>query len=149
MAKGHGAPSGPPVSRQERTRWAWVVATFFGAGYLRPGPGTYGSAAATLLWLVAGWAVHHNTVTLTWMTVAAVVVATAVGIPAATRVAQESGRPDPGFVVIDEVAGQWIALLLLPPLWPAGTGIMADDLVAGCFALVLTQVCLSLLQRLH
>ena len=143
---------------------------------MHPGPGTYGSLAATGLWLIAGWAVHHNTLTLTWITALGVVIATAMGVPAATRVAHEAGRPDPGFVVIDEVAGQWLALLFMPPLWPnallallffrffdilkpppirrfenlpEGTGIMADDLVAGVFALVLAQVCLSLLQRLH
>jgi phosphatidylglycerophosphatase A len=33
------------------------------------------------------------------------------GIPAATIVARESGRHDPQIVVVDEVAGQWIALL--------------------------------------
>ena len=37
------------------------------------------------------------------------------GVPAATIAARESGRKDPGFVVIDEVAGQWIALLGSPP----------------------------------
>ncbi|MDP9040062.1 MAG: phosphatidylglycerophosphatase A, partial [Acidobacteriota bacterium] len=34
-----------------RTRWAWAVATFLGVGLLRPGPGTYGSVAAVLVWL--------------------------------------------------------------------------------------------------
>ena len=38
----------------------------------------------------------------------------ALGVPAATIAARESGRHDPGFVVIDEVAGQWIALLGCP-----------------------------------
>ena len=31
-----------------RRLWAWAVATFFGVGYLKPGPGTYGSIAAVL-----------------------------------------------------------------------------------------------------
>ena len=30
--------------------WATLVATFFGVGRLRPGPGTWGSLAAALLW---------------------------------------------------------------------------------------------------
>ena len=159
-----------------KTRWAWLIATFFGAGYLKPGPGTYGSVAAAVLWLIAGWAVHYNTATLTWITLAGVLLATAIGIPAATRAARESGREDPGFVVIDEVAGQWLALLFMPPLWPnallavilfrffdilkpppirrfealpEGTGIMADDLVAGIFACALGQLFLHLLQKLH
>lgn len=159
-----------------RTAWAWVVGTFCGAGFLKPGPGTYGSVAAVVLWLMTGWLVHHNTQNLTLVTAVAVVVITAVGIPAATRVAREAGREDPGMVVIDEVAGQWIALLFVPPLWPnalialiffrffdilkpwpirrfedlpEGTGIMADDLVAGAFALAATQLVLHLLQRLQ
>ena len=176
MALHGGAATGTAVPKHERTFWAWAVGTFFGAGYLRPGPGTYGSVAAVLLWLLAGYAFHGNTQTLTWITAAAAAFTTAVGIPAATRVARESGRPDPGFVVIDEVAGQWIALLFLPPLWPnallalllfrffdilkpppirrfealpEGTGIMVDDLVAGLFALALGQVLLGLLRHLH
>lgn len=161
-------------STHRKTGWAWAVGTFFGAGLLKPGPGTYGSAAATVLWLIAGWFVHHNTLQLTWVTVAGVAVATLVGIPAATRVAREAGRPDPGFVVIDEVAGQWLALLLVPPVWPdalmafvlfrffdilkpwpirrledlpAGTGIMLDDLGAGAFAFVVGHIILRLLQH--
>ena len=176
MALHGGQATTPAVATHERTLWAWAVGTFFGAGYLRPGPGTYGSIAATLLWLLAGFVVHHNTRTLTWVTLAGIALAIAIGIPAATRVARESGRPDPGFVVIDEVAGVWIALLLMPPLWPnallalilfrffdilkpppirrfealpAGTGIMADDLIAGVFALALGQLFLRLLQHLH
>lgn len=164
------------VTAPHKTRSAWLLATFFGAGYLQPGPGTYGSAAAVVLWLVAGWLLHHNTVTLTVVTVTATVLITAVGIPAATRVAREAGREDPGFVVVDEVAGQWVALLFVPPLWPnalvafllfrffdilkpwpirrfealpEGTGIMADDLVAGLFALGAAQLILHWLQRLQ
>ena len=46
-----------------------------------------------------------------WLTLAAALGAIAIGIPAATRVERESGREDPGYVVIDEVAGQWITLI--------------------------------------
>ena len=163
------------MDRDRKTRSAWVVATFFGTGFLRPGPGTYGSAAACILWLIAGWLVHHNTSTLTLITGVGVVLATAVGIPAATRVARESGRSDPGFVVLDEVAGQWVALLFMPPLWPnallafllfrffdilkpppirqlealpEGTGIMVDDLAAGAVALLFGRVMLYVMMRL-
>ena len=151
------------------------MGTFFGAGFLKPGPGTYGSAAACVLWLISGWLVHHNTWTLTVVTLAGVLLATGIGIPAATRVAREAGRSDPGFVVIDEVAGQWLALVLMPPLWPnallafllfrffdilkpwpirrlealpGGTGIVVDDLGAGLFALALGQLAMHLLARL-
>ena len=46
-----------------------------------------------------------------------IVLSIALGVPAATIAARESGRHDPGFVVIDEVAGQWIALLGSPADW--------------------------------
>ena len=94
---------------------------------------------------------------------AAALLATLIGIPAATIVARESGREDPGFEVIDEVAGQWIALIGVRTDWrhavlalmlfrlfdiwkpwpirrleelPAGIGIMLDDVAAGVLALV-------------
>ena len=150
-----------------RTTWAWLIATFFGVGRLKPGPGTYGSVAATLLWLTAAHLIHLAPVALACATLVAVLAATAIGIPASTIVAREAGREDPGFVVIDEVAGQWLAFLLMRPDWqhaalglvlfrifdiakpwpirrfeqlPEGTGIMLDDLAAGVFALVLGLV---------
>ena len=146
----------------QRTTWAWLLGTFFGAGLLRPGPGTYGSVAALLLWFGAAHALHPATPHLAIGTAIAAVLATLIGIPSATIVARESGREDPGHVVIDEVAGQLIALIAMPPDWqhaalalllfrvfdilkpppirqlerlPAGTGIMLDDVAAGLLAL--------------
>ena len=154
--------SDAPVGR--KTAWAWAVGTFLGAGLLKPGPGSRGSAAAALLWLAAGKALAPGP--LGWLTLTAALAALAIGIPAATRVEQESGREDPGHVVIDEVAGQWIALIhsrvnlshllagflffrlfdIVKP-WPArqleglpaGWGIMLDDVAAGVYALLLMQ----------
>jgi phosphatidylglycerophosphatase A len=151
----------------KKTAWAWSIATFFGAGFLKPGPGTYGSIAAVALWLLAGTLLHHNTQHMLLFTVAGIVCAVALGIPAATRVARESGRKDPGFVVIDEVAGQLVALLAVQTDWihallallcfrffdilkppplrqleslPEGTGIVVDDLGAGVYALLVVQL---------
>jgi phosphatidylglycerophosphatase A len=145
-----------------KTRWAWAVATWFGAGLLKPGPGTYGSVAAMLLWMAAAHGFHAGAVALALGTAAAALAATLIGIPAATIVAREAGREDPGFVVVDEVAGQWIALIAMRPDWthavlalvlfrlfdiwkpwpirklealPEGTGIMLDDVAAGALAL--------------
>ncbi|HEV2646007.1 MAG TPA: phosphatidylglycerophosphatase A [Acidobacteriaceae bacterium] len=145
----------------KKTGWAWGVATWFGAGLMKPGPGTYGSVAAMLLWVAAAH-VWHGTELAVGTAVAAVVV-TLVGIRAATIVAREAGREDPGFVVVDEVAGQWIALIGVQADWrhallglllfrvfdiwkpwpirrlealPEGTGIMLDDVAAGVLALV-------------
>jgi phosphatidylglycerophosphatase A len=151
-------------SGRKKTVWAWAVGTFLGAGLLRPGPGSWGSAAAALLWLAAAKGLHLASAPLGWLTAAAALCAVAIGVPAATIVEQESGRPDPGHVVIDEVAGQWITLIyarvnlshllagflffrlfdIMKP-WPArrleslpaGWGIMFDDVAAGVYALLL------------
>ena len=155
----------PPA--EKKTLWAWAIGTFFGAGLLKPGPGTYGSVAALILWYVAAHIFHPSLLALSTGTAIAAVVATLIGIPAATIVAHESGREDPGHVVIDEVAGQLIALIALPSVpgyavlglilfrafdifkpWPIrrfealpeGTGIMMDDVVAGLFALITGQI---------
>jgi phosphatidylglycerophosphatase A len=152
---------------EKKTLWAWALGTFFGAGLLKPGPGTYGSIAAVLLWFGAARLLHPAPVTLAIGTAIAALVATLIGIPAATIVARESGREDPGHVVIDEVAGQLIALIAIPADWqhaavslllfrifdilkpppirqlerlPGGTGIMLDDVAAGVFALIVAQI---------
>jgi len=150
------------VQTTKKTAWAFAVATFFGAGYGKPGPGTWGSVAAVLLWAAFAHFAHPTTLTLTLALLIGVVVATVLGVPAATIVERESGRTDPGFVVIDEVIGQWITLLGSPFDWrhglialvlfrlfditkpfpvrqlerlPAGWGIVFDDVAAGLYAL--------------
>ena len=92
-----------------KTLWAWTAATFCGVGFGRPGPGTWGSVAAAALWLLA--AATLPVADLLPLTAGAALLAVAVGIPAATIVEREFGGVDPQHVVIDEVAGQWIALL--------------------------------------
>jgi phosphatidylglycerophosphatase A len=152
---------------EKKTLWAWLIGTFFGAGLLKPGPGTYGSIAALLLWFAAAHTLRPTTATLGIATAIAAVLVTLIGIPAATIVARESGREDPGHVVIDEVAGQLIALIAIRADWkhallslllfrlfdilkpppirqlerlPAGTGIMLDDVAAGLLALACAQL---------
>ncbi len=106
-----------PVVR--KTFWAWTVATFCGAGFFKSGPGTAGSLAAVLLWLLAGrftWSVPKSVGfvsngELAWITAAAALLLLALAIPAATIVAREIGRKDPQVVVADEVVGQWITLV--------------------------------------
>ncbi len=163
----------------KRTPWAWAVGTFFGAGLLKPGPGTWGSLAATALWYGAACllkaapfeiayhfgntAIGSKRPLIVSASLLGALAATAIGIPAATRVARESGREDPGHVVIDEVAGQWLTLAVCRPDWqhalvalalfrmfditkpwparqfealPEGWGIMLDDLAAGVYGLL-------------
>jgi len=147
----------------KRTLWAWTAGTFFGIGLIGPGPGTWASLAATALWFFAARAAHLSAINLAIATGVAAVAAILVGIPAGSVVERESGREDPGQVVIDEVAGQWITLAVCPveirhallafalfrlfdivKPWPArqlerlhgGLGIMMDDVAAGMYALV-------------
>jgi phosphatidylglycerophosphatase A len=158
----------------KRTAWAWTIATFFGAGFWRIGPGTAGSIAAVAIWFAASHSGyvdrHHITVNaLRWLTAATALVFLILGIPASTIVARESGRKDPGFVVVDEAVGQWITLLATHADWryalfglllfrifdvwkpppirmierlPGGWGIMLDDVGAGIYA----WICLQLLR---
>jgi len=135
------------------------IATFFGIGWIRVAPGTFGSAAA----LPFGWLL----VARGWPAVAAgVIVATFLGVWASGKHARRVGIYDPSECVIDEVAGQWLALLPIPLMartddwwlyamafalfrlfdivkpWPVsaaerlpgGWGVMMDDVLAGLAA---------------
>jgi len=117
-----GWPAGSSCSFQSgrKTLWAWTVATFFGAGLGKPGPGTWGSIAATLIWAGADYFLHPSQSWMLILTLAGIALSIGLGVPAATIAARESGRKDPGFVVIDEVAGQWITML--PLAFPALAG---------------------------
>ncbi len=167
--------------------FALAVATC-GVGFLPLAPGTWGSLVGvglylllrglflTLLWPLAGrnhlnlLHIGYALVTLELLAVAAV---SAVGTWAASRVEQLSGKKDPGKVVIDEVAGQMLALIAVPmefeSWWtiilafllfrffdivkpyparkleslPAGLGIMSDDLVAGVYAAIAVAMVVS------
>ena len=146
-------------------RWATLVATFGGIGYLKPGPGTWGSVGAVVLWALISW--HIPPAAHTSATIVAAVVVTLIGIPAATSIVRATGIKDPQFVVIDEVAGQLVALIAVPWGWktvlvgfilfrffdilkpppvrqlerlPEGFGIVVDDLGAGVYALIIVHL---------
>lgn len=156
-----------PVLASTAPRWATLVATFFGAGRLKPGPGTWGSLATMLLW----WLIASHIPTSVRLPVIGLLIAlsVAVGIPAATLEARGCGKKDPQHVVIDEVAGQLVTLIAVPIGWkallagfvlfrafdivkpppirllerlPEGTGIVVDDLGAGIYALIVMQLLL-------
>ncbi|MEZ5400278.1 MAG: phosphatidylglycerophosphatase A [Bryobacteraceae bacterium] len=139
-------------------RVATLLATWFGCGYSPVAPGTAGSLGA----LAVAWPLHA------WAGFTALhfaILAAAVTLPAiwsADRVASAAARKDPGLIVVDEVAGQWLTLagaaawnlkawilafclfrifdIVKPPpvrqleALPGGTGIVADDLGAGIYA---------------
>jgi phosphatidylglycerophosphatase A len=150
-------------------RWATLTATFFGIGLLHPGPGTWGSASTVLLWTAIAYALPASLRVPVLIALAVLVIL--IGIPAATAVSRANAAKDPQFVVIDEVAGQLIALIAVPLSWktflagfilfrafdiikpppvrqlerlPDGTGIVLDDVAAGIYALAVMQVLLRL-----
>ncbi|MFN4191724.1 MAG: phosphatidylglycerophosphatase A [Tabrizicola sp.] len=97
-----------------------LVATFFGAGHLRPASGTWASAitvALAVLAYQAGWALAVP---------AGFVLATLAGFWAVPRYLARAGGEDPSEVVIDEVAGQLLALCFtILPLWRHGVDLLA------------------------
>jgi len=135
---------------------AVLLATWFGAGRLPRFPGTWGSLAALpFAWgiqMFGGW---HG---LAIATLAVFLI----GLWSASEFIRGGGDPDPGPVVIDEVAGQWLTLIAVPldPVfygagfvlfrffdilkpWPVSwaersfkgaAGIMLDDIAAGLYA---------------
>ena len=134
------------------------LATLGSIGYLRPAPGTIGSLVALLTgYLIARFSLG--------VLVAAILTISILGIFAAERYGQITGKKDASEVIIDEVAGQWIPLVIIPleiewyiaafllfrffdiskigPVGHAetltgGVGVMADDIIAG----LLTAFCL-------
>jgi phosphatidylglycerophosphatase A len=151
------------VSRRASDLVSTVIATAFGSGYAPFAPGTAGSAVGVLLfWPLArlAWPWQITAVTAVFF----------VGVAAAGQVARSVGLEDPGIVVVDEVAGQWLTLVGLPftpavvaagfvlfrvmdvvKPWPArdlerlpwGWGIMADDIAAGVLANLALRVGLA------
>jgi len=135
---------------------AFLLATWFGCGLLPRFPGTWGSLAA----LPFAWLIHAAAGTL-GLGLAALVVF-ALGVWCSSVYIRHAQEPDPRPVVIDEVAGQWLTLLVVPPdlvlyavgfvlfrffdivkPWPVswadthikgGLGVMVDDVLAAVYA---------------
>ncbi len=82
-----------------------LIATFFYAGHLRPAPGTWGSLAA----LPTAWVIY--VLLGPWGLVAGAVLSYGLGVWATGVETRGKDNHDPSEIVIDEVCGQWIALL--------------------------------------
>lgn len=122
-------------------------------------PGTVASVAAI--------PVFYFLIDIPWLHVLVLALVVWAGIVASDRLESDSGEKDPGYVVIDEVAGMGLALLAVPSEWyfivtafllfrvfdiwkpfpirkveklPGGWGVMADDLLAGLLARLWIQV---------
>ena len=106
-----------------------LIATWWGAGLFPFAPGTAGSLAALpLIWLAADWAL--------WLQFSMIAILFVVGVWASQKIAQVRGGHDQGFIVIDEVIGQWLTLLL--PLGMAADTLPVDNLCAGLCLLSLS-----------
>src|SRR5271167_2691809 len=138
---------------------AALIATGFGIGLIPMAPRTWASLAT----LPFGWLLRVEFGLVGLLTAAAITFV--VGWWAAARVARASGILDPGFVVIDEIAAQWLVLAAAPLDWrfylaafllfrlfdiwkpfpvswldrhvKGGFGVMLDDVAAALYALVL------------
>lgn len=82
-----------------------AIATVFGLGYLRPASGTWASAAAICVGLLIDRYLGFPALVL------ATIVATGLGYWAVNLALGDDKTADPSEFVIDEVAGQWLALL--------------------------------------
>lgn len=143
--------------------WVWFLATWFGSGEIRPASGTWGSLAALPFAFGLAWLGGPM------LLLAASAAITGIGIYVSKRYSEATNSHDSGRIVIDEVAGQWLALVVAPlnpaayaagfvlfrlfdivKPWPAswidkrlggGSGIVLDDVVAGLYAaIVLTAI---------
>ncbi len=147
-----------PPARPSLRDPALLLATWFGAGLLPKAPGTWGSLAALpFAWIIVRLGGPDALAAATGLVFL-------VGIWAAGRAIGATGLEDPQLVVIDEVAGQWLVLLLAPTTlfhyalgfalfrllditkpWPAcwadrqvhgGLGVMLDDVLAAVYGLL-------------
>ncbi len=185
------SPDAPVITQRPARSFkdylALAIATC-GVGYLPLAPGTYGSLIGIGLYLLvrgtlmtALWSLAarnrlnllHIAYALITLELVAIVLIVKAGIWAASRAEKLSGVKDPSKVVIDEVAGQFLALTTVPleyeswwsillafglfrffdivKPYPArrleslhgGLGIMADDLIAGVYAALVVALVIS------
>jgi phosphatidylglycerophosphatase A len=141
-----------------KTRFAILLATWFGCGLAPKAPGTVGSLSAALIAVV----LHEYAGFVWWHFLVLAILMLLPAVWSAGRTASALSLKDPQIVVIDEVLGQWIAfagareftpvsylaafaLFRLFDIWkpwpvrqleslPSGWGINADDVMAGVYA---------------
>ncbi len=146
-----------PEKLDRSKAYTWL-ASWFGCGFINPAPGTWGSIGAlpfgVALYAIGDW----------WLLLIAAVFITIVGLWSAHLFDQALDGHDSKMIVIDEVAGQWIAMIpaaLNPALivlsfiffrffdilkpWPVSffdqkvkgaVGVMGDDIIAGIMAAI-------------
>ena len=152
--------------------------TVLGAGHLRPASGSWGSLFAVAIYAACWWllaAVEAPRWAVEIVTLAGIAISSWLSVRWGQWAIDRWSRKDPSQFVLDEFAGQWVALLWLPPIaaaglyafgWvlgvqfllfrildiikppparqferlPAGTGILADDLMSGLYAAIIGQI---------
>jgi len=148
---------------------ARLIASWFGSGLLPWAPGTWGSLfALPFAWLIELYGGR-------WILLAAAIIVFFIGWLAAQAAISGASDHDPGWIVIDEVVGQWLTLLALPVSvvaygmgfllfrafdiwkpWPirtverrcgGGFGIMIDDVLAAIYALIVIGIGRWVLER--
>jgi phosphatidylglycerophosphatase A len=158
-----------PINALQWTHPAALIARWFGVGLLPSAPGTWGSVAA----LPCAWAIAYF-IAKPALVIAAVALFF-LGWWASERMARASGIADDSTIVVDEVVGQWLVIAAAPlnpatyvlgftlfrifDIWkpwpvswaeglPGGLGVMADDALAGLYALIVLVPVLRLLGAL-
>ena len=139
-----------------------LFATAFGAGYLPVAPGTWGALEGLLIYGTLFRSFSP------WLFLLLLVPFVFFSVFVSTRTEKVFGIKDPGCIVIDEVVGMMITLVFIPWTWktalagfilfrvfdivkpfpvrwfqdhfPAGWGVMLDDVVAGIMANALLQI---------
>jgi phosphatidylglycerophosphatase A len=147
-------------------RFAVFIATVAYCGYSPIAPGTAGSVAGLVVYLLVWWTRSPT------VEISLIVVTFVIGTWAATHAERYFGAIDPGPVVIDEVLGMLVTLAFIPAGWSAavcgfvlfrifdvikpfpanklehlhgGFGIMADDAMAGIYANLVLRLVIWLL----
>lgn len=142
-----------------------IIGSVFFTGYIKFASGTFGSLIAIIIYLLPGF--ENPTVLLI-----AISICLAVGLKLGGKFENLYGK-DPSQFTLDEVAGTWISLILVPKtilfvgisfvLWrlldilkpfPArlaeklkgGWGIMFDDVVSGFYTLILVHIIIYFLK---
>ncbi|MCX7631824.1 MAG: phosphatidylglycerophosphatase A [Turneriella sp.] len=177
ISEGKKTPPSQTTPPLPAVSWHEAVATGFFTGYLPKIPGTWGSLAAVLLFaavaaiLPGQGSFRWGFWSISWWALAGAVFFATIGSYAATLLAREWKSKDPSEIVVDEFAGQFLALSLVapdlagyacgflffrlfdilkpPPIaklqqLPEGLGIVLDDVAAGLIA----APCAALAQQL-
>jgi phosphatidylglycerophosphatase A len=170
-SSGNGKPAGRAGLRFLVAHPAHWLALGLGSGLLRPGPGTWGTVLAWILFTAIAPDGAGDPATALLV----VAVALIIGTWAAGHTAAMLGEADPSTIVVDEIVAFWLVLVLLPVgdhrlrwqilafilfrffdiakpppirqidrLWKNAVGVMADDLVAALYTLLVIALAVRL-----